>query len=63
MWQKDTAGSMDDFDLAAATVTPKKFDVKLKSGQSSGGAEEVVINQPLDDPEYPQGSRNEGLRK
>ena len=54
LWFKDTAGSMDDVALADAAVQAKEFDVDN---------DKVNINVALPTPKYPDGSKNEGLRK
>ena len=49
---------MDNVELKPA----ENFDVIDKPGSSSG-AKVSKITKPMDDPEVPDGSRNEGLRK
>ena len=58
LWQKDTPGYMDDVGLADAVFTPVKFNVVEENSVNK-----ININQPLDDPEYPDASKNQGLRK
>nr|XP_022316764.1 uncharacterized protein F54H12.2-like [Crassostrea virginica] len=58
LWQKDTPVYMDDVDLADARFTPVKFSVVDENDTGK-----VTINKPFNEPVYPVGSRNEGLRK
>nr|XP_022311169.1 uncharacterized protein F54H12.2-like [Crassostrea virginica] len=54
LWYKDTAGGMDDVAMADAVVQAREFDV---------ANDKININVPLPQPKYPDGSKNEGLRK
>ncbi|XP_022294910.2 uncharacterized protein F54H12.2-like [Crassostrea virginica] len=54
LWQKDTPGYMEDVELKPAVWTAAEFNVV---------SDKVSITKNLDDPEYPQGSKNEGMRK
>ncbi|XP_061193215.1 uncharacterized protein F54H12.2-like [Saccostrea echinata] len=60
LWEKDTAGHMDEVGVADLGVAQNKtFDVTPGSG---GGADTVTIDEPIV-PELPANSRNEGFRK
>ena len=50
---------MDDVELADAVFTHVKFNVV----EENSVKKKVNINQPLDDPEYQDDSKNQGLRK
>lgn len=54
LWYKDTAGGMDDVAMADAVVQAREFAVNN---------DKININVPLPQPKYPDGSKNEGLRK
>ena len=54
MWEKDTPGYTEDVELKPAVWTAQEFPE---------GNNKVNITKNLDDPEFPVGSRNEGLRK
>ena len=54
MWEKDTPGYMDDVELKPAVWTAQEFNIV---------GQKVSITKNLEDPEFPRGSRNEGMRK
>ena len=55
LWEKDTAGHMDELKLEPLAQAPKQFDV--------AGNNKVTIDEVLPTPAYPDDSKNEGLRK
>ncbi|XP_048775208.2 uncharacterized protein F54H12.2-like [Ostrea edulis] len=54
LWEKDTAGQMDDHEYSALVQPPKEFAV---------ADNKVTINAMLPTPIYPEDSKNVGLRK
>ncbi|XP_061195225.1 uncharacterized protein F54H12.2-like [Saccostrea echinata] len=60
LWEKDTAGHMDEEGVADLGVAQNKtFDV---TPGENGGADTVTIDKPII-PELPANSKNEGFRK
>ncbi|XP_061190598.1 uncharacterized protein F54H12.2-like [Saccostrea echinata] len=60
LWEKDTAGHMDEVGVADLGVAQNKtFDV---TPGAQGGADTVTIDEPII-PELPANSKNDGFRK
>lgn len=57
LWEKDTAGHMDDAKLDAATQSKSQFDVP------AGDNPKVTVTAANLELSYPDGAKNEGLRK
>jgi hypothetical protein len=59
LWEKDTAGHMDELKLHPLEQKPKDFTVV----DGEGPAKKVTINAVIPPPAYPNDYKNVGLRK
>lgn len=59
LWEKDTAGHMDEVKLEPLAQPGKDFTVV----DAGGGANKITINAVIPPPAYPDDSKNVGLRK